>query len=78
MKDPMPRISLAQAQAAKKSAVRRFENLASVTGVGITRVRGHYAVKLNLCEPIRPGVKLPSDIDGVPLKVEVTGPIRPR
>lgn len=74
----MPRISLEQAQAAKKSALRRFEKLESVTGVGITRVRGDYAVKLNVSEPIEPGVKFPSDIDGVPLKVEVTGAIRPR
>ena len=51
----MRRISLAQARAAKKSAARRFENLSFVTGVGITRVDGHYAVKLNLCEPVKPG-----------------------
>ena len=74
----MPRISLEQAQAAKKSALRLFEKLGSVTGVGITRVRGDYAVKLNVSEPIGPGVELPADIDGVPLKVEVTGAIRAR
>ena len=74
----MPRISLEQAQAAKKVALRRFEALKNVTGVGITRVRGEYAVKLNLSEVVEPGVELPSDIGGVPLKVEVTGPIRKR
>jgi hypothetical protein len=74
----MPRISLERAQAAKKAALHRFKKLASVTGVGITRVGGEYAVKLNLSEPIEPGVTFPSDIDGVPLCVEVTGAIRPR
>jgi hypothetical protein len=74
----MSRISLERAQAAKKAALHRFKKLASVTGVGITRVGGEYAVKLNLSEPIGPGVELPSDIDGVPLRVEVTGTIRPR
>jgi len=74
----MARISLEQAQAAKKAALRRFESLANVTGVGITRVRGQYAVKLNLSEPVRPGVELPPEIEGVALKVEVTGPIKSR
>ncbi len=74
----MTQILLERAQAAKKVALRRFKKVASVTGVGITRVRGEYAVKLNLSEPSEPGVKFPSDIDGVPLRVEVTGTIRPR
>jgi len=73
-----PRVSLEQAQAAKKSALRRFQKLDSVTGVGITRVRGDYAVKVNVSEPIGPEVKVPSAIDGVPLKVEVTGAVRTR
>jgi hypothetical protein len=74
----MPQISLEQAQAAKRTALQRFKKLGSVTGVGITRVRGEYAVKLNLSEPVEPGVTLPSEIDGVPLRVEITGAIRPR
>jgi hypothetical protein len=71
----MPQISLEQARAAKKTALQRFKDLGSV---GITRVDGEYAVKLNLVEPVAAGVKLPSDIDGVPLRVEVTGVVRPR
>jgi hypothetical protein len=74
----MPQISLERARAAKKAAVRRFRKLDRVTGVGITRVRGEYAVKLNLSEPVDPDVTLPADIDGVPLCVEITGAIRPR
>ena len=74
----MRQISLERAQAAKKAALQRFKKLASLTGVGITRVDGGYAVKLNLSKPIEPGVKFPTDINGVPLRVEVTGAIRSR
>jgi hypothetical protein len=74
----MSHITLERAQAAKKAALQRFKKLASLNGVGITRVNGGYAVKLNLSKPIEPGVKFPADIDGVPLHVEVTGIIRPR
>ena len=74
----MPRITLDEAQAAKKAALQRFERLGNVVGVGITRVNGEYAVKVNLREPVGPGVELPTDIDGVPVHVEVTGSIRVR
>ena len=74
----MPHITLARARAAKALALDRFGPLAHVVGVGITRVNDQYAVKVNLREPARPGVTLPTDIDGVPVKIEVTGTLRPR
>jgi hypothetical protein len=74
----IPQISLDKAQAAKRTALRQFEKLGKVTGVGITRVKGEYAVKVNLSEAIDPGVELPTEIDGVPVCVEVTGAIRAR
>ena len=74
----MPRIPLDKAQAAKRSALRRFQKLGKVTGVGITRVKGKYALKVNLSEPVEPGTKVPTEIDGVPVRVEVTGTIRAR
>jgi hypothetical protein len=74
----MPRIPLNKAQAAKRSALRRFQKLGKVTGIGITRVRGEYALKVNLSEPVEPGTKVPTDIDGVPVRVEITGTIRAR
>ena len=74
----MPRIPLNRAQAAKRSALRRFQKLGKVTGIGITRVRGEYALKVNLSEPVEPGTKVPTDIDGVPVRVEITGTIRAR
>ncbi len=74
----MPRVSLERAQAAKKTALRRFRNLETVTGIGITRVGGEYAVKLNLSEPMADAASLPAEIDGVPLRIEVTSVIRSR
>jgi len=74
----MPPITLEKAQAAKKTAQRLFETVDIVVGVGITRLGGQYAVKVNLSAPAAPGTELPSEIDGVPVRVEVTGTIRPR
>jgi len=71
----MPPISLERAQAAKNAALQRFRKLPCLTGVGITRIGGEYAIKLNLSEPVEPGVTFPPDIDGVPLCVEVVGTI---
>jgi len=72
----MPRITLERAQAAKKTALERFRDHASITGIGITRVAGEYAVKINLKQPV--ASTLPKTIGGVPVRVEVTGSIRPR
>jgi hypothetical protein len=74
----MPQISLDQARAAKSAALDRFREIGTVTGVGVTRIDGDYAVKVNLSESVRAGVEIPDEIDGVPVRVEVTGVIRPR
>ena len=75
--EPMP-VSLDQARAAKAVALRTLKKVADVVGVGITRVHDDYAVKVNLGREPDPGVTLPSRIDGVPLRIEVTGSIRAR
>lgn len=69
--------SLERARTAKKEALQRFRKMESLTGVGITRVRGGYAIKLNVSSPIQIA-RLPTAIHGVPIQVEVTGRIRPR
>ena len=74
----MSQSTLDKAQAAKQSAFQRFAKLGKVAGVGITRVGGRYAIKVNLSEPPDPEVELPTEIDGVPVRVEITGTIRPR
>lgn len=74
----MAHISLEQARAAKRSALDRLAGAEAVTGVGITRVGGEYAVKVNLAEPLRKGLQVPDEIDGVKVRVEVVGSIRAR
>lgn len=67
-----------QARAAKGAALRCFQKFGEVVGVGVTRLNDGYAVKVNLAEPVAPGVELPAVIEGVPVRVEVVGVIKPR
>jgi hypothetical protein len=75
----MPTITLDQARAAKTVATRTFKRrFGTVVGVGITRVRGAYAVKVNLSEAPPEDAEVPTEISGVPIRVEITGNITPR
>ena len=74
----MPEVTLDQAQAAKAAAVRRFKGIGEVVGIGITRVSGRYAVKINLSRPPPADVEFPPDIEGVAVHIEIVGRIRPQ
>jgi len=74
----MGEITLDKARAAKGSAIKVFGRLVDVVGVGITRIDGRYALKVNVRAAPLPGVKLPRRVRGVPVRVEVVGPIRKR
>ena len=74
----MKECSLKKARAAKARAVDTFGRLAAVVGVGITRFGGGYGLKVNLAERPASDVTLPADVDGVPVRVEITGPIKKR
>lgn len=74
----MSESTLDKAQAAKRTAVQRFAKLGTLAGVGITRVDGRYAIKVNLSKPPDVDFELPTEIDGVPIRVEITGTVRPR
>jgi hypothetical protein len=74
----MPEVTLEKAEAAKQAALQRFQTIGKVVGVGITRIAGEYAIKVNLSEPVDPGTELPTEIDGVRVRVEVVGVIRAR
>jgi hypothetical protein len=52
--------------------------VATVTGVGITRVGEGYGVKVNLGAAPEEGTELPEAVDGVPVRVEVVGEVRKR
>lgn len=80
MKRTMPAVTLKQAKAAKQTAAARLRAVTEIVGIGITRVAGEYAVKINLREAVTPKTKVPDEIDGVQVCVEITGEItsRPR
>ncbi len=70
--------TLDDARTAKAKALRLFSRQADVIGVGITEIDGGYGLKVNLGETPRPGIPLPESIDGVPVRVEIVGPISTR
>lgn len=76
--DQSPAISLKEARAAKTALLAHLRGVHEVIGVGITRLDGRYAVKVNLREPIRGKVRVPAHINGVRVCVEVTGTIHAR
>ena len=70
--------TIEEARAAKARALEIFRGLGAVASVGITRVDDGYGLKVNLREPLRPGVAPPAAVEGVPVRVEVVGVVRPR
>lgn len=74
----MTRITLQKARAAKAAVLKEFRRLPNLTGVGISKVAGEYAVKINLSAPMAEGTQLPAEIEGVPITIEVTGTIGKR
>ena len=70
--------SIEQARKVKSKASEAAWAQASVVGVGLTKVGGSYAVKVNLREPVPKSAQLPSQIDGVRVLYEVVGPISRR
>jgi hypothetical protein len=71
-------VSISQARAAKARALALFADVAEVAGIGLTQVENGYGLKVNLRAPPRPGVTLPDTVDGVPVRIEVVGPINAR
>ena len=69
--------SLDQARAAKPAALKIFRRIGEVVGVGLVRLGDGYGVKVNLQS--RPtSAAVPESVNGVPVRVEVTGLIRKR
>lgn len=70
--------SIEDARRAKPKATRAAKTCAAVVGVGLTKIGGSYAVKVNLREAAPAAAKLPRTIDGVRVLYEVVGPIARR
>jgi hypothetical protein len=76
-------VSLNEAKQAKAKASKVFTPLVGEVAIGIMRLgQGHgqenFGLKVNLTEPPGEDVSLPTEVDGVPVKVEVVGKIRKR
>jgi hypothetical protein len=70
-------VTLEQARAAKAVALKLFAELAGEVSVGITPWEdGTYGLKVNLMNPPEPATQFPTEVDGVPVRVEVVGRIR--
>lgn len=70
--------ALQRVRAAKPVAEKIFTNLLGEVAIGITRVGETYGLKVNLVSPPASTIDLPTTVNGVPVRVEVTGPITKR
>ena len=59
-------------------SLEMFSKLGDVVGVGLTRIGDEYGIKVNLASAVKDESTLPTEVDGVPVKVEVVGAIRKR
>lgn len=73
--DPEKQLRAAQAAKAKLSLL--LANNRRVRGIGITRLGGRYAVRLNLSGSAQRRVNVPDEVDGVPIAIEFVGEIVP-
>ncbi len=71
-------ISILKARAAKSVARQLMSKLLGDVAIGITRIGDDYGLKINLQVAPPDSVVLPKDVDGVPIRFEVTGPITKR
>ncbi len=70
--------TLEEVRAVKSHALAVFERLASVVGIGITRIGAGYGLKVNLRETPADAAALPAEVGGVPVQLEVVGQPRTR
>jgi hypothetical protein len=68
--------TLEEARVAKGRVKALLPELVSIAAIGIAKLDSGYGLKVNLQAEPSPGVTLPSDVDGVPVRFEVTGFIR--
>ena len=77
--DEKKNICIDAARLAKQKAVDLYGDLDAVNGIGISRIDGSYAVRINLRQsPDEPlgGSRIRSEIDGVPVIIKVIGDVK--
>lgn len=71
--------SLEKARAAKATAQKVFSGLLGAeVAVGLTRINGEYGIKVNVVHAPPASIKLPDAVEGVPCRLEFTGPVKKR
>jgi hypothetical protein len=63
------------ARGAKEKAKQIFSQYGTVNGIGLTRMGGLYAVKVNFESEPHDQDCMPREVEGVPVVVQVTGPL---
>ena len=76
--DGMGIVSREEARAEKARALEIFGEFGEVVGVGITRIDDGYGIKVNFKDEPAANARLLRDVNGVPVKIEIVGPIRKR
>jgi hypothetical protein len=74
----MTGVNIEQARAAKEKAKRQLSGNPLIVGIGLTRIGDDYAVKINVAAAPADGPSVPDSIDGVPVRCEVVGKLKPR
>jgi hypothetical protein len=73
----MSKATLDQARVAKRKAIELLAEIPELRGIGIAPlIGGGFGLKVNLLRATE-GVQIPAEIDGVPVIVEIVGPVRP-
>jgi hypothetical protein len=67
-----------EVRAVKSEALGEFKRVADVAGIGITRIGKGYGLKVNLQKLPGRKVVLPTEIAGIPVRIEVVGGIKKR
>jgi hypothetical protein len=70
-------VTIGRARAAKAKVAKLVGRHPDVTGIGIARIEGGFGVKLNLVRGTLAD-RVPSEIDGVPVRVETVGRVSKR
>ncbi len=64
------------ARAAKDQALKLLSNVPGVVGIGLTKIDDQYAVKVNLEAALPKSLRVPREINGIPLSFEIVGRVK--
>ena len=67
-------VSFEQALDAKQKAWSIYSPLGKVTGIGVVRSGNAWGLEVDFAEPLALGTAIPSEVNGVPIVVDITGP----